>query len=276
VVRKKFTVFTAANLLLLILITATMVFPMYFLTVSAFKVNTEYMVNLFGLPKKLTLINFESLFERYDIVRMTLNTIIVTIGAVCLSTVVNTMAGFIFSKLPYRGSDRIFSVIVACMAVPAVVLMIPVYLFMVKVKLINNYLSLILFYGAMTMPFSLYLVTSNIKLIPNDFFESATIDGAGIFRLYLDIAVPLARPAILTMMSLNFLAYWNELLFAMLLLQTNKLRTLTVGAATAIGTYTSNMPLVMTGLLMNSVPVLAFFIFANRYLVKGLTAGAIK
>ncbi len=274
--RKRFTLFTAANLTLLLLITVTMIFPIYFLTVSSFKANTEYIVNLFGLPRKITLINFESLFERYNIIQMTFNTVIVTTGAVCLSTIVNSLAGFIFSKLPYRGSDRIFSVIVACMAVPPIVLMIPVYLLMVKVRLVNNYLSLILFYGAMTMPFSLYLVTANIKLIPNDFFESATIDGASLFRLYLNIVVPLARPAILTMMSLNFLAYWNELLFAMLLLQTNKMRTLTVGVATAIGTYTSNMPLVMTGLLMNSVPVIAFFIFANRYLVKGLTAGAIK
>jgi ABC-type glycerol-3-phosphate transport system permease component len=260
----------------MLLITVTMVFPIYFLAVSSFKANTEYMVNLFGLPKKITLINFESLFERYDIVRMTLNTVIVTVGATCLSAVVNSMAGFVFSKLPYRGSERIFTVVVACMAVPPIVLMIPVYLLIVKVKLVNTYLSLILFYGAMTMPFSLYLVTSNIKLIPNDFFESATIDGAGLFRLYLNIVVPLAKPAILTMMSLNFLAYWNELLFAMLLLQTNRMRTLTVGVATAIGPFTSNMPLVMTGLLMNCVPAITFFVISNRYLVKGLTAGAIK
>jgi ABC-type glycerol-3-phosphate transport system permease component len=234
------------------------------------------MVNLFGLPKEFTLINFQTLFERYDILKMTFNTTLVTAISVFLAATANTLAGFIFAKRPYRGSDKILSSIVATMAVPGIVLVIPTYLMMSKLHLINTYPSIILKYTAMSIPFSLYLITANFKLIPTELLESAMMDGAGLFKQYYYIALRLGKPAILTMMALNFLSFWNELLYALLFLQTNSKRTLTVGVATTIDQYTTNMPVLMTGLLINCVPVIVFFILANRYLVKGLTAGAFK
>ena len=234
------------------------------------------MVNLFGLPKELTLINFRTLFERSDILKMIFNSTLVTSTAVFFAGIANTLGAFIFAKRPYRGSDRILSAIVATMAVPGIVLVIPTYLLMSKLHLINNYFSIIFKYTASSIPFSLYLLTSNFKLIPTELLESATMDGAGLFRQYYFIGLPLGKPAILTMMALNFLAFWNELLYALLFLQTNSKRTLTVGVATTVDQFTTNMPVLMSGLLMSCVPVILFFIVANQYLVKGLTAGSFK
>ena len=167
--------------------------------------------------------------------------------------------------------------IVSCMTIPTIILLIPIYQMMSGLKLINNYASLILYFTAEVIPFSLYLLTSNFKeAIPTECIESAKIDGAGLFSLFRHIALPLGKPAIFTLLTLNFLYIWNEFLYSMLFLQTNELRTLTVGVATIIGKRVTDMPLLYAGLFVNTIPVIVVFGISQKYLVKGLTAGAVK
>lgn len=274
--KNKITFSRLAILFFLLLAAFTTLFPFYFMLVSSFKTKAEYYINFFSIPFDLTLQNFTALFERFNVLKMIGNSSIVNLVAIPVSTFVVTLAGFIFAKFPYKGSNTIFMLIVACMMVPPIVLIIPVYLMMSHLGLVNNYLSLIITYVCMSIPFSLYLATSNFKLIPTECIESAKIDGAGLFALYYKIALPLGKPVILTLLTLNFLSFWNEFLYSMLFLQTNETRTLTVGVATIIGRYTVDMPLLFTGLLVNTIPVLIVFIFAQKYFVKGLTAGAVK
>ena len=260
----------------LLAMTVSAIFPFYFMIVSSFKKTGEYFLNFFGLPQAPVLDNYKKLFEQFPVIKMVFYSTIVCAAALVASIFIITLAGFIFAKFPYKWSNHIFIAIVACMMVPPIILVIPVYILMSSLHLINNYLSLILFYTAIVIPFSLYLITSNFKSVPNECLESAMIDGCSLFGLYRRIVLPLGKPAVLTLMTLNFLWFWNEFLYSLLFLQTNELRTLTVGVAVIIGKRTSEMTLLYTGLFVNSIPVLIVFSLANKYLVKGLVSGAVK
>jgi raffinose/stachyose/melibiose transport system permease protein len=274
--RSRIKILDGIIIFILSAIALTTFFPFYFMIVSSFKHVAEYYTNFMGIPLQVTFYNYIHLFTEFPVLKMAFNSFLVCSCALVFSTFIVSLAGFVFAKFPYKFSNKIFIGIVACMMVPPIVLLIPVYLLMSTMHLINNYLSLILFYIAIVIPFSLYLITANFKAIPNECLESAMIDGCGLFSLYRRIALPLGMPAIFTLLTLNFLWCWNEFLYSLLFLQTNELRTLTVGVAVIVGHRSSNMPLLFTGLLVNAIPVLLVFSVANKYLVKGLTAGAVK
>lgn len=274
--RRRTSGFRLVIVAVLALVALTTIFPFYFMIVSSLKQVGEYYTNFFGIPMQASFQNYENLFRQFPVTRMAFNSFFVCFFSLIVSTFIVALAGFIFAKFPYRWSNSIFVGIIACMMVPPIVLLIPVYMLMSTLRLINNYLSLILFYIAIVIPFSLYLITANFKSIPTECLESAMIDGCGLFSLFRRIALPLGMPAVFTLLTLNFLWCWNEFLYSLLFLQTNELRTLTVGVAVIVGRRTANMPLLFTGLLVNAIPVLIVFSAANKYLVKGLTAGAVK
>lgn len=275
--RSRFKLSTVLLSAALTIIAITTIFPFYIMIVSALKTNSEYAKNFLGLPHEVTLKSFSMLFERFNVFGMAFNSLIITCVSLVASTFIIALAGFIFAKLPYPGSNKILMAIVACMTIPTIILLIPIYQMMSSLNLINNYFSLIIYYTAEVIPFSLYLLTSNFRdAIPTECIESAKIDGAGLFSLFRHIALPLGKPAIFTLLTLNFLYIWNEFLYSMLFLQTNELRTLTVGVATIIGKRVTDMPFLYAGLFVNTIPVVIVFAICQKYLVKGLTAGAVK
>jgi raffinose/stachyose/melibiose transport system permease protein len=274
--KRHFGIIQRCKVVLLTIFAATTLFPFYFMIVSSFKSRSEYFSNFIGLPVEATIGNYLSLFRQFPVMKMLLNSTIVCVVSLIVSTFIVTLAGFIFAKFPYKWSNIIFGGLVACMMVPPTVLLIPTYLLMSNMNLINTYTSLILFYIAIVIPYSLYLITANFKSVPNECLESAMIDGCSLFGIYRSIVLPLGKPTVFTLLTLNFLWCWNEFLYSLLFLQTNQLRTLTVGIAVIIGKRSADMPLLFTGLFVNSIPVLIVFSLANKYLVKGLTSGAVK
>ena len=260
----------------LMVIAISTIYPILFMLLCSFKQKYEYMTNVFGLPKSLYLQNYVISSEKFNIPRFTLNSSIVTVCSLFLSTLVTSMAAFGFAKLKFRGSETVLTLVIACMMVPGQVLMIPVYLMMSRLHLVNNFLSLILFYVTTSIPFATFLLTVNCRSIPDEILQSAEIDGAHHAGIYLWIIVPMMKPSIMTLIILNFLAFWNELMYSMLFLQTETTRTMTVAVATVVGRYVTNMPLLMTGLLINSVPTILVFIIFQKYISKGIAVGAIK
>jgi raffinose/stachyose/melibiose transport system permease protein len=262
--------------ILLLLLAVTTLYPILFVGLTTFKASGEYIQNMFGLPRSLYLSNFAVLMDRFNIFRMMLNSFIITGSTIALSLLVSTMAAFSFSKLPFRGSRLIFTVVIASMMIPGQVLMIPVYLMMSRLNLVNTHLSVILFYTTTGIPFAVYFLTANMRSIPDELVESARIDGASPPRIYAGLMIPLALPTIMTLTILTFLSCWNELLYAMLFLQKEAVKTLTLATATLVGRYTTNIPLMMTGLFINCLPVIAVFVFFQKYVVSGVTMGAVK
>lgn len=260
----------------LILVVITIIYPFIFMILNSFKAKTEYYSNIFGLPAEIQFKNYKIALERFNVIKLGANSLFITVCSLAINSVITSMAAFGFSKLQFKGSNALQMIIIGCMMIPGQVLMIPVYLIMSKLGLVNTFASVILFYVATAVPFAVFMLTTQCSNIPNSVLEAAEIDGATPFKTYTHIIFPLLKPSLITLVILNFLTFWNELLYAMLFLQTPGTRTLTVEIATSIGKYVSNMPLLVTGLLLNSIPTILIFIFCQKYISKGLVVGAVK
>jgi raffinose/stachyose/melibiose transport system permease protein len=259
--------------LILLVIAVTTVYPILFLTLNALKRKTEYYTNAYGLPDQLYLGNFQLLAENYNIVRAVLNSCLVTGVAVVLSLTIASLASFPLAKIPFQGQEAVFRFIVGLLLVPGQVLLIPVYLLFSRLNLVNNYLSVILIYTAIALPFGIFFLTSSFRGIPSEIIESARIDGASLLRVYLSIILPLGRPALFTLAVLSFLSMWNELLLGMMLLPDESKRLLTPTIALLLGRLLTNQPLLMAGLLISSLPTVLMLALASRYLIGGITLG---
>jgi raffinose/stachyose/melibiose transport system permease protein len=261
---------------LLALVGATTLYPLYVMAVDALKSRTEYYSNVYGPPKHLFLGNFNLLMENFDILGALLRSLFVVCIAVVVATFVASLASFALAKIPFRMSNTVFFVAVALLLVPGQVLVIPVYLFFAKLQLIDNFLSVILIYVATSLPFGTFLLTSNFRAIPDELIESARIDGASMWRTFWSIVLPVGRPAVMTLVILSFLSMWNELLLALMLIPDEARRLLTPTITTLMGRYLTNQPLLMTGLLFSSIPTIVAFVVFSRHIVRGVTLGVAR
>ena len=262
--------------LLLAVFTVLCLFPVYYLFTTAFKSEGEYLRNLFGLPLKPVVANFLTVFRGRRFLLWFLNSIILTSGSVAASLVIALFAAFAFAKMRFRGRDAILSVILTLMIVPPVVMVIPLFKIMIALHILNTYPSVILIYAGLTLPFSIYMLASFFRTIPGAIIDSARMDGCRDIRVLRSIAVPLSGPAVVTIILVNALWVWNELLIAVIFLQRDELKTLMVGLTIFKSRYNLDIPVTMAGLALATVPMLALYFAGQKYFVKGLVAGAVK
>ena len=250
--------------------------PGYFLIVTCFKTQMDYVFNKFGFPNPVSLGNFAVALRGGRFFLWFANSIILSVGAVLLSATVSLLAAFAFSRMRFRGRDPLLSIVTSLMIIPPVVMLVPLFLMLSRVGLISTHGGTILVYAGLVTPFSVYLLTSFFWTVPHEIVESALIDGASHLQILLRIMVPLAVPALITVIIVNTLWVWNDLLIAMVLLPRDASRTLMVGV-TIFGTrYNKDVPVSMAGMLMASIPMLLLYLFGQRYFIRGLIAGAVK
>lgn len=259
--------------LILLLIALTTVYPLLFLALNAFKRKTEYYTNNFGLPEGLYFGNFQLLTENFSIWRAVGNSLFVTATAVTLAIMLAALASFPLAKIRFAGGQGVFRFIVALLLIPGQVLLIPVYLLFSRFNLVNSYLSVILIYTALALPFGIFFLTSSFRAIPSEVIESARIDGASLPRVFSSIILPLGRPAIATLAVLSSLSMWNELLLGMMLLPDESKRLITPTIALLLGRLLTNQPLLMAALLISSLPTVVMLAIASRNLISGITLG---
>jgi ABC-type glycerol-3-phosphate transport system permease component len=257
-------------------LTLLSLYPFIFVAISAFKTTKNYAADPIGLPAQPTLEFMQRALTTGNVATYLVNSLVVVSTAVVLLLVLASLAGFAISCLGFKGSSALLLGIVCLIAVPAAVVMIPVYRTVGQLGLMNSYVGLALTYVGLNLPFSIYLMASFFNGLPVPVLEAATVDGAGPVRIFTSIAIPLSKPALATLATLNFLWLFNELLFALLILQDDEKRTLPVGLATLQGQHTTPVPLLAAGLLISLGPVLIVFFVAQRELVRGLTLGAVK
>jgi multiple sugar transport system permease protein len=261
---------------LLAAISAATIYPMLFMLFTALKGRREYLFNRYGPPARPTLVNFYNALTFGKMGRYAVNSLIVTTMAVVLAWIVCSLAAYALSQLRFRGRRAVFLCILGSMMIAPQVIVVPLYTMLVGMNLVNSHLGLALVYVTLGIPFGTYLLTSYFRAIPRELVEAAQIDGANHLQTLWHVVVPVSRPALVTLGIFNFLWMWNELLFSLLILQDDSVRTLMVGVANLRGQYTTNIPLLSAGLFIAAVPVLlVFFVFQSR-LAKGMTAGAVK
>ena len=205
--------------------------------------------------------------------RELVNSTIVVSGAIFLIIALSSTAGYAFSKLPFRTSHIFFVAIVASMMIPVLSMIIPEYVNISRIGLINQYPGAILVYAALGSPFATFLMTTYFRGIPDELLEAAVIDGLSYVKIFFRIMLPLGVPAIVTIIILQFITVWNDLLVGLLFLQNPAVRTITVGIATLESVHVLNVPVLMAASLLSALPPIVVFLVFRRYLIAGLTMG---
>jgi ABC-type glycerol-3-phosphate transport system permease component len=261
---------------IVILATVLSLFPVYFMTVSSFKTKAEYIANKWGFPSSLSTKNFvtalagEKFFIRFA------NSTILTVGAVAISLVIACFAAYAFARMDFAGKRTLFNLILSLMVIPPVVMIVPLFIAMVRWGMINTYHGTILIYTGLLLPFSIYLMTNFFQTIPKEIIDAAYIDGCSNFGVFAQILVPLSTPAIITLVVVNALWVWNELLIALIFMQRDELKTLMVGIAAMRSRNYVDIPATMAGLLIATIPIVVVYMFGQRYFIRGLIGGAVK
>jgi raffinose/stachyose/melibiose transport system permease protein len=262
--------------LLLVAISIADLFPIYYVIVTSFKTHPEYLHNLFGPPISPTFGNFQQALIQGNLLLWFRNSVIMTVTTVTIVTLICSAAAFATSKMEFKGRKALLRILVSLMIMPPVVMIIPLFLLMVRVGLINNFLGVIIIYSGLLAPFSVYLLNSFFGTIQDEILAAASIDGCSTFQIFRYIVLPLSGPAITTQVVVNGLWVWNELMISLIFLQGNDIRTLMPGLTQFQGRFTINQPLIMAGALLGMLPVMLLYLVGQKYFVRGLTAGAVK
>jgi raffinose/stachyose/melibiose transport system permease protein len=250
--------------------------PTLFMISASLKSQDEYAVDKVGLPDVVVFENFRSVIFDSPFFSWMVNSAILVIGAVLLSAAVSCLAAFAIARMEFKGRDTLFSISTALMAVPPVVMIVPLFVLYTQLSLISTYQGAIVIYAGLITPFSVYLLTTFFRTLPEELFEAARIDGAGDLRILFKIVLPLSLPALLTLVVVNALYVWNDLLIAIIFLQDDAKRTLMAGISVFQGRYNNQIPLTMAGMVIASAPMLILYILFQKYFVRGLMAGAVK
>lgn len=206
--------------------------------------------------------------------RWLFNTAFLAVSVAVLQTLFGSMAAFSFSRLKYPGRDVVFNFMLATMMIPGAVTLIPAYVLMTKLHLLNTYWSLIL-PGAVGAG-SIFMLTQFFKAVPHDLEEAAVIDGASYFQIYRYVILPLARPALLTVFILQFQGMWNSFLMPLLYLNSPSMWVLNVALSIFQQTYKSAWNLILVGAMFNAIPILLLFFFFSKYYLEGAAYTGVK
>jgi len=251
-------------------------FPIYFIFSTAFKSKLEFITNKISIPKIFVLDNFITAFRGKAFLTWTLNTVILTFGTVILVTIIAILAGYAIAKMKFPGSKKILDFIISLMLISPIVIIVPLFVLFANIRLINNHFGLILIYTGLVLPFSIYLLTSFFKTVPNSMIEAAYIDGCSRIGIIFKIVVPISTAPIITLVIVNSLYVWSEFIFALVFLQSDKLKTLMVGISVFQSRFSINVPVIMAGMTLATIPMVLLYIFGQKFFIRGITAGSLK
>ena len=257
----------------LLLICLSSLYPLWFIVSTALKTNTAYQLDPTGFPTHPTLDALRSIVRDQPMPRWMWNSLLVTLSSVAVSTFVALLAAYAAVFGRFRGHRLFLSSSVALMVVPPVTLLVPMFVLMVDTGWVNHLQSVIVFYTGLLVPFAVFFLTNFFRTVPPELIEAASVEGAGPFTVLRRIVLPLSGAAAFTLVVVQAIWVWNELLIALVFLQNDKARTLMAGLAQFQGRYSTNQPLVLAGALVSIAPVVFLYLSGQRFFVRGLTAG---
>jgi multiple sugar transport system permease protein len=226
------------------------------------------------LPSAPTLENYRELFATVGIGRQFVNSLVMALAATALSLSFNVAAGYAFAKLRFAGRERLFRTLLGALVIPAQVTMMPLFLMLERMGLINTLPGVLVPWLASV--FGIFLVRQYAMSIPDELLEAARIDGASEWRIFLDVVLPLLKPVLVTLALLSFLGAWNDFMWPLIVLSDRDLQTLPVALAALSREHVSDTELMMAGAVVTVLPVLVLFLALQRYYMQGLLMGSVK
>ena len=281
---KRSPVFYILTRIVILFFMIIIIFPLlYTLSLSVRSPDTVYSARYFLIPYEFSLQNYYDAFfyaeERLKVSfpRMFLNSVIVTTSSVLLIIILSIFAAFSFSHMRFPMKESLYNVMIASVAMPAQVLLIPLFYLLIYFGIINTYTAVILAYAGFLIPIGILILRMFFEQIPGEMTEAGIVDGATDFQLLMRILLPLAKPAIATCVILLFLDTWNEFIYAMIFMQDPTIHTVPVGLA-KIGTsrYHINIGTYSASVMITIIPVMFIFAIFQRWFIAGMTMGALK
>jgi len=259
----------------LVLGAAITLYPLLWMLSASFMSNgeaTTYPPHL--VPHAATLDQYRQLFIRLNLGRAFLSSTIIAVVTTLVSLLFNSMAGYAFARLRFGGRERLFRLLLAALVIPGQVAMLPLFLLMKNLHLVNTYWGAIL--PALASVFGIFLIRQFMLSIPQDLLEAARIDGASELKIYWSVVMPLARPILATLAIYTFMTTWNDFMWPLIVLNDQRRYTLPVALANLVGEHALDIELMMAGSVVTVLPVLLLFLALQRHYIAGLTAGGIK
>src|SRR5919199_1389653 len=261
--------------LVLLAATVASLAPVYVMATAALKTQSTFLEHPWSLPLHPTLQGFRTaLADQFP--RWFANSAILTSSSVAITLALAALAGWGFARWDFRGRDALLGALVSLMVVPPVVLLVPLFVFGVKLGWISTFRLVILIYVGLMLPFSVYMLANFFRTIPKSLIEAAIVDGASSWSVFRRIVLPLSAAPLLTLAVVNLLWVWNELLIALVFLQDDSKKTLMVGITGFQSRYNLDVPAIMSGLTLATLPIVCLYVFGQRFFVRGLVSGAVK
>ena len=266
---------TTGNYVVSILLAVVAMIPFLWMISTSLKSRGALMsIPIEWIPDEPTLDAYREVFSRFPFMRTIGNSLLVSISFTLITLISASMAAFAFAKIRFRGSDVILKLYLAMMMIPTQVTMIPLFIIMNRLGLIDSYASVIL--PSIFKPFAVFMLVQQMKSIPNDYLDAARVDGAGIFHVYGRIALPLCAPTLATLAVTTFMESWNDYLWPLLMLNDRNKMTLPIALSTLNGQYNTEYNVLMAGSLISMIPIIIIYLCAQKQFKNGLMAGGIK
>ena len=251
-------------------------YPLFNMLISSFKTTREIFANPFGLPEIWLFANFRTVWVDRGFSVYFRNSIIVTFIAMVFVILLGSMASYGVSRYKYKLRTWVYMLFLSGIMLPLKIAVIPLFLLIRNLGLMDTHLSIIMIFIAMGLPSTVFILSGFMKTIPIDLEYAARIDGCNDWAIYRRIVMPITKSAIALVTIYNAVPIWNDFFFPLVFIQSNRLKTLPVGLSTFFGQFSINWSLLFTGLSIAIIPMLVLYIFMAKYFIRGMTAGAIK
>jgi multiple sugar transport system permease protein len=262
---------------LLVIASIIALFPVFWMISTSLRPSSElFDVPPHLLPKTFSLQGFANVLFATPTPRYILNSLIVVFASTTIGLTFASLSAYGLSRFEFRGKGSFLTFLLITQMFPAIMLLIPYFQIVKSLGLYNSYGALVITYTAFSVPFCTWMLYGYMRSIPTELDEAALIDGASRFGTFWRVVLPLARPGLIATAIFSFISGWNEYLYALALIQTDALKTFPVGIGLLAGNDTLDWNAIMAGSVVGSMPMLVIFIFFQRYLVGGLTAGSVK
>lgn len=274
---KRFNPWPVTIFVVLVILAALFLTPTLGVLLSSIKTTRSIALgDLWSLPDSLYLGNYIEVLSNPSVHRYFLNTLIVTVPATIASTGLGVLAGYVFAKLPFRGSNLLFLVVIAGMFFPPQVILVPLFRLFNALGMIDTLWPIFFVHTALGIPICTLLMRNFFATVPNALREAAILEGANEWKVLTRVALPLSLPALAVLATLQFTWIWNDFLWPLIFTQSDEMRTIMLGIVNLRGQYTVAWGVQGALSLVASLPTILIFLFFQRYFIKGMTMGAVK
>ncbi|AKL97768.1 carbohydrate ABC transporter permease [Endomicrobium proavitum] len=272
----KKTIYDSLTHVILAVVAITCVFPVFWMISSSLKDQTEIFTKISLFPETWNWGNYVTAFVKADFGQYFFNSVFYTIVGVFFIILIASLAAYAFARLEFPGKNIFFYVLIATLLIPIPGVFVPLYLLLKSLGLLDSRTGLLLCYISNGLAFGIFLLKGFFDELPKEVEEAALIDGCSRFGIYWRIALPLAKPAIATLVIMNSLTIWNEFLLALVVLQDKAKMPIQRGLMVFQGTFITDYPLLMAGLTIATIPIVIVYLLMQKHIVKGIAAGALK